>query len=245
MDIGDPGPGFVRVLLEAPQERVLADAAKLLLASRSPVDILSPWARKKRSSQLIIDPSFGAVPIPGGGHAKDISASDFDPDAYARFIIRAFVKADSNKGVPESIDGEPVHSDPAVGSNLVTPSSRAVGDTTDVQVKLDTDTLAQYGLDGSGVAIAIVDTGIFLPRLTKRLGAQPTLDTANSWSPLSVVTQAGSHRIGHGTMCAYDALIAAPKATLLDIAMLIARGSADHTATGTVSAAIQALAIDL
>jgi hypothetical protein len=240
MDIEDPGPGFVRVLLERPKDVMLAYGAKALLVGRSPVDFLSSYAKAINTGRLIIDPTFGAIPIAAGARGKGISPAAFDPDASDRFIVRAYVKAEQLKDVPATIDGELVHSDPAVGANLVTPSSRAVGATIDVQAKLDTATLAQYGLDGSGVALAIVDTGIFLPRLTKRLGATPTFDVANSWSPLSVVTPAGRHRIGHGTMCAYDALIAAPKATLLDIAMLIARPLADHTATGTVSAAMQA-----
>jgi hypothetical protein len=48
------------------------------------------------------------------------------------------------------------------------------------------------------------------------------------------------HRLGHGTMCAFDALIAAPKATLLDIAMLKARPYGDHRVPATVSAAMAA-----
>jgi hypothetical protein len=240
MDIGELGSGYVRVLLESPKDRVLAEAAKALLAGQSPVDILSSYARSKSSSQVIIDPHFGAAPIAAGARAPGISPSEFDPDTSARFILRAFVKADSPADVPETIDGELVHSDPSVGSYLINNNSRARGDTAAVQQKLDTSTLSQYGLDGSGVAIAIVDTGIFMPHLKKRLGMAPAFDAINSWTPSNVMTRAGMHRIGHGTMCSYDALIAAPKATLLDIAMLIARPPADHTAGATVSAAMHA-----
>jgi Subtilase family len=240
MDIGERGSGYVRVLLETPKDSALAEAAKALLVGQNPHDILSSWARAKSSRDCIYDPHFGAAPIAAGAGATGISPAEFDPDASARFIVRAFVKADSPADVPASIEGELVHSDPPVGRYLTNGNSQAVGNTMDVQTKLDTDILGQYGLDGAGVAVAIVDTGIFLPRLTKRLGAAPAFDTANSWSPISVVTPAGMHRIGHGTMCAYDALIAAPKATLLDIAMLIARPPANHTVGATVSAAMQA-----
>jgi hypothetical protein len=240
MDIGEPGPGYVRVLLESPKDSALTEAAKAMLAGQSTVDILSSYAKAKSSKELIIDPQFGAAPIADGARAKRISPLEFDPETSARFIVRAFVKADSPADVPESIDGELVHSDPTASPYLTCTNSQAVGDVTDVQAKLDTKTLAQYGLDGSGVAIAIVDTGIFLPRVTKRLGAAPAFDTANSWSPTTVTTPAGMHRIGHGTMCAYDALIAAPKATLLDFAMLIARPPADYSVSATVGAAMQA-----
>ena len=50
------------------------------------------------------------------------------------------------------------------------------------------------------------------------------------------------HRLGHGTMCAYDALIAAPNATLLDFPMLLARPVADHHSKSTADAALLAYA---
>jgi hypothetical protein len=240
MDIEKPGSGYVRVLLECPKDRALAEAARALLAGQSPADILASWVRAKNTSRLIIDPDFGAVPIAAGARSPRISPSEFDPDATARFIVRAFVKADGQADVPESIDGELVHSDPTLSSYLIDGTSRAVGNTEKVQDKLDTGTLHQYGLDGSGVAIAVVDTGIFLPRLKRRIDTEVALDAGNSWSSSNVTSQAGMHRIGHGTMCAYDALIAAPKATLLDIAMLIARPPADHSVQATVSVAMQA-----
>lgn len=241
MDFIDPGPGFIRVLLEAPKDHALAEAAKALLVGQGPGDILSSWARERTSSELIIDPSFGAAPIAAGGRAREISPTEFDPDASARFVIRAYVRADRTK-VPETIDGELVHSDPVIGSHLIDVDSRACGDTVSVQDRLETSKLLQHGLDGTGVAIAIVDTGIFLPRLAKRIGAghPPSVDLDNSWSPPNVTSKAGMHRLGHGTMCAYDALIAAPKATLLDIAMLIGRPPADRSSGATVSAAMQA-----
>ena len=240
MDIGEPGSGYVRVLLETPKDRELAEAARALLRGDNPADVLSPWVGRKNTSQLIIDPNFGAVPIAAGGRLVGISPTEFDPDASARFIVRAFVKADSHADVPEEIDGELVHSDPMIGSYLIDGSSRAVGETAAVRDKLDTCTLHGAELDGTGVAIAIVDTGIFLPRLKRRIDHDVMLDVENSWSPGNVTSRPGMHRIGHGTMCAYDALIAAPKATLLDFAMLIARPPADHSAQATVSVAMQA-----
>ena len=103
------------------------------------------------------------------------------------------------------------------------------------------------GLDGSDVAIAIVDSGIFAPRIERLLGdaLEPgatsfKLDAVNSWKPDGLVTPPGKHRVGHGTMCAYDALIAAPEATLLDIPMLLARPVADHHVRSAVDAALAA-----
>jgi len=98
-------------------------------------------------------------------------------------------------------------------------------------------------LDGHDVAIAIVDSGIDIARLEHLLDEilfpkrTVYLDKQRSWKPPTLVTEPGNHRIGHGTMCAYDALIAAPKATLLDVPMLLVRDAGDHHTTGTVAAA--------
>src|SRR5262249_50279552 len=64
-------------------------------------------------------------------------------------------------------------------------------------------------------------------------------DSTNSWA-INVATKPFRHRLGHGTMCAFDSLIASPKATLLDIAMLLARSPGDHSVKATVGAAMHA-----
>jgi len=235
-------PGFTPVLLEcSPKDHgVMVAASRALLSGEDPERILADYARTWSTPDLIIDPSFGATPIGAGGDARELSLRDLWPENSDRFLIRAFVRADSPADVPREIDGELVHSDPMIGASLTRDTSRAVGRISDVKAKLGVATLAHYGLDGDGVALAIVDTGIYLPHLSKQLGAAPALDVANSWTPSNVTTRAGMHRIGHGTMCAYDALVAAPKATLLDVAMLIARPPGEHKVKATISAAMQA-----
>ena len=178
--------------------------------------------------------------------------------------MHGFVEA-SREGVPEYLvekDGKyPIHSNPLVGGLWTLPprpptpprpclptcgTSERVGDTRTVRIKLDAQTLSTKGLDGTGVAIAIVDSGIFAPRIEKLLGdalelkTPFTLDKLSSWKPRDLVTEPGAHRVGHGTMCAYDALIAAPGATLLDVPMLIARPVGDHRVTATVATAMLA-----
>ena len=66
------------------------------------------------------------------------------------------------------------------------------------------------------------------------------LDFANSWQPPRMATPPGNHRIDHGTMCAYNVLAVAPKATLLDYPILNARPPGDHSVRGTVGSAIDA-----
>ena len=258
--------GHVRALVELPHDAVLAVAASDLLRGEEPTRAMARYAGHKGeawdgkravSRRLEIDPGFGAIPV-GRGHenkgAEDLRAAFRDPGKSERFLVNAFVEAID--GVPHAFIGEdgkqyPIHSNPVIGG-LLPPcqptcgTSQYVGTTQDVRTRLGVATLRSKGLDGSGVGLAIVDSGIFMPRLERLLGEslQPkttiTLDAANSWKPPGMVTQPGFHRVGHGTMCAYDALIAAPKATLLDVPMLMARPAGDHHSKSMVHEALLA-----
>lgn len=248
-----PPPGHVRVLIERPAEPSLVDAARAVRDGADPAPAMRKYAdSRRRVPGFAIDPTFGAVPI-GGGVIDEAAANReaiLNPGKSKKFLVRAFVAPGREKLV-EDPEGGKVHSDPPISTFLTIPPPTCgdtphVGTAATVRNKLHTHVLAQHGLDGSGVALAIVDSGIFLPRITQPLGAMkpmagppPAIDPANSWK-WNVVTEPFFHRLGHGTMCAYDALIAAPKATLLDIAMLLARPIADHTTVGTVGAAIKA-----
>jgi hypothetical protein len=180
-----------------------------------------------------------------------------EPTESNFFAIRGFVEAETPASVPNQIDDLQLYSDPRTCALLTCGTDPAVGSIDDARTKLDVQRLAANGLDGNGVAVAMVDSGIFLEKLTGVLAGgallyytrphprfplppTPTLDGPNSWKPLQVATPPGKHRIGHGTMCAYNVLAVAPKATLLDYPMLITRPPGDHTVTGTVSAALQA-----
>jgi subtilisin family serine protease len=79
------------------------------------------------------------------------------------------------------------------------------------------------GHDGEGVALAVVDSGINAAHVEARIGQAVTIDTARSWSPPGVDRTPGRYPVDHGTMCAFDALLAAPKATLLDLPVLLSR----------------------
>ena len=50
---------------------------------------------------------------------------------------------------------------------------------------------------------------------------RPKLDAAYSWRPPGVSVEPGAYPVGHGTMCAYAALLAAPRATLIDVPAFI------------------------
>jgi hypothetical protein len=249
-------PGYMRVLIERPHDTFLESAAEAVLNGESPADPIrrynADFIRRNASDALVLDDTFGAIPIGSGAVDIDraIDPRTLTPRDSKLFVTRGFLRVSNRSDVPHQFDGNLIHSDPVIG-DLLAPrpptcgNSRPVGNAKRVKDKLQVDKLAYGGLDGSDVAIAIVDSGIYLPRIEKQLGdmkpnAAPKLDRANSWAPPKLVTKPGRHRLGHGTMCAYDALIAAPNATLVDVPMLLDRARGDHTSGGTVSAAMRA-----
>jgi subtilisin family serine protease len=131
-----------------------------------------------------------------------------------------------------------VFADPQIEPFPVYCGSRAVGTATDVSRLLGTDALRARGMDGTGVAIAVVDTGINVAHLRSK-GLNPTVDASRSWTPPGVTTRPGQHPVAHGTMCAYDVLVAAPKATLIDVAVMLAR---EATFSGFLSDAVAGFA---
>jgi Subtilase family len=272
-DNGNPGPGYVRVLAvsEKKTQEWLPRAAywALLGTSWDPAEAQLPPG-------LVFDKSFGAVAL---GLAAPF---DFDfertpsdkaafaqtllPEHSAHFAIRGYVKRTDHRAIPQQIGDWRLYSDPGIASSLTCGTDPAVGSIVDVRSKLDIARLYDSALTGSKVAVALVDSGIYLQHLTRAdffsgkdqskymrphpkypltfgKGSLPAVfDAANSWKSGDIASPPGVHRIGHGTMCAYNVLAMAPNATLLDYPSLIARPPGDHTAQGTVSAAMLAYA---
>lgn len=253
-------PGYVRALLERPVDKALIAAGNDVLGGNDPTSSMRSYRafEDETTANFVIDRTFGAIPIGAGASSGErVSLESFlQPNNSERFLVSGFLRVNGDSP-PEYIEekGEryPVHSNPIIGGlQHLQPclptcgSSQPVGDAHHVRHKLKFDTLQDNGLDGSGVALAIVDSGIYKPRLERLLGGalqskrQIYLDANNSWRPPQLVTQPGQHRVGHGTMCAYDALIMAPKATLIDVPMLITRPVADHRSKSMAAAAILA-----
>jgi subtilisin family serine protease len=190
-----------------------------------------------------LDPRFAAVPI--GKGAGFVSAVEQQPDMSERFVVRGTVEVDSVDEVPTEIEGRAVFADPAIEPlplPLITCGGAPLGNAAAVQAALKTAALASKGLDGADVAIAIVDTGINTVHLNSQLGFGARIDAANSWNPPGSTTLAGKWPVGHGTMCAYDALIVAPKATLLDYPVLSSKVPGGAVMSGSLSVVMQAYA---
>jgi len=131
-----------------------------------------------------------------------------------------------------------IYADPQIEACTVCPGSPALGTEATVARRIGVPQLAARGMNGSGVRVAIVDTGINMTYLRAR-GKNPNFDAAQSWVPLAGLTP-GSLPVGHGTMCAYDVTIAAPRCTLLDIALLLTNRTGGSVMEGLLSDAVQA-----
>jgi len=216
---------------------VMADVSVLILqpsAAAAPptsASIMAATPAPARPASFRVDTAFPAVQIGGGAGRRPAPAAltatlpTGTPDP-ASFVVRATVDEtdlDDLDNALKSQHGEQVvFSDPRVEPAQTCGGDPPVGHDGDVRARLGADRLRELGLDGRGVAVAVMDTGINLQHLTAR-GRAVRLDRHLSWTPNGLPTP-GAYAVGHGTMCAWDVLLAAPEATLLDFALLQSTG---------------------
>ncbi len=190
-----------------------------------------------------IDPTFAAVPL-GNGDSSSLTMESMEIASSENFVVRGFLDVDSQQNLPREVGGQPIFADPVIAPFITCGGTPPVGGVPQVKAGLNVAALAARGLNGDEVAVAIMDTGINLAHLRAKLGAGATinLDVANSWRPAGVTTSPGAHPVDHGSMCAFDVLIAAPKATLLDYPLLRSSAPGGAQTGRTLSIAVQAYA---
>lgn len=197
------------------------------------------------------DNTFPLVELPGRielgrpQSPQDVSARfavDTDPQ-NATFLARGVVESDADlkaleKAAAASKATVQIFSDVQITSQIICPGDGPLGTDKDVEQLLRTAELHKCGLDGSGVLVAVVDTGINMEYLLSR-GKRPNFDAARSWVPNPALTP-GHLPVDHGTMVAYDVCIAAPRCTLLDIALLLTQRQGETIMSGFLSDAVLA-----
>ncbi len=113
----------------------------------------------------------------------------------------------SREGDVDRVRAQPgvvgVFSDPNIEPCIICPGSLPLGDHKDVEALLCTSRMHKCGMDGSGVLVAIVDTGVNLAYLNSK-GKTPSFNAAWSWTLQPGIP--GSMPVDHGTMCAFDVL---------------------------------------
>jgi subtilase family protein len=228
----------IPVITVLPADGALTESALAMREGRAPT---IPLSQAKAPPGVTIDPTFPAIPL-GSATGPGMTLETLQPKQSAKFAVRGFVEVSDVRNVPPESDGNRIFSDPKIAPFITCGGSSPVGTNANVAQQLRVTTLAQNGLDGDGVAVAIMDTGINLAHLANKLGSMPRFDAGNSWTVPGDTTLPGQHPVDHGTMCAYDALIAAPKATLLDFPILSNNAPGGSIMAGTLSVALLAFA---
>lgn len=236
---------MIRVLMEMPKQEVLVESASLTMTAET-TKITSQDVQIPEG--IVLDETFAATPLvrnfstTSGLDHHSLTSMAFASQSSNTFLLRGTIDSNDMEAVFEqaSRSGINMYSDPEIGAFPTCGATSPVGTGADVRRLSGSGTLAQLGAFGQRVAVAIVDTGINLRHL-QNLGLSPTLDSQHSWSP--VPTQAGAHPLGHGTMCAYDVLLLAPNAVLLDFAVLRSTRRGGSVMDGLLSDAIQAYGI--
>lgn len=187
-----------------------------------------------------LDPVFPPVALPG---ATPVSDSAQQP--AGTLLIRGEIPDDdaaARTALTGAAEVTGVFADPVIEPVLTCGDDGPVGTWNDVAARLGRDELAAAGLTGAGVALAIVDTGINAAKVNQVSGGTIAVDAARSWNPAGVTGKAGEFAVDHGTMCAFDALITAPRATFLDIPALLSTRTGGSRMDGLLSDALAAFA---
>lgn len=228
----------IPVLAILPSQEPLQESAAAAAAQRQP---RIPLEAATAPPRVQLDSDFAAVPI-GTGIPSEMRLEALTAAQSQRFAVRGYVEADDPSQIPTESDGAPLFADPVIAPFITCGGTPPVGSATDVHAQLNVGALDGRGLDGTDVAVAIMDTGINLAHLRNKLGVMPGLDAGNSWQPPGIPSLPGAHPVDHGTMCAFDVLIAAPKATLLDFPILASSAPGGAVTGRTLSVAVQAFA---
>lgn len=205
----------------------------------------APTPRLAAIPGIQFDPGYAPVPIPptagGGAGALALVAAP----APSTYVVRATVQPDRIDDFLGQADADPeivgVFADPRIQPIAAVCPAGPVGTDQDVADLLNVDELHALGMDGTGVRVVIVDTGINMPYLAQH-GKTPAFDADLSWGPRAN-QPLGKMPIGHGTMCAYDVCIAAPHCTLIDHALLTSQASGGSVMDGFLSDAVQSYGI--
>jgi subtilisin family serine protease len=199
-----------------------------------------PYASTQIPKLLPLQPGASAFAL-----AQPLDYS-FEPE-QSTYVVRGRISddQDAQRNTLAAAYADPnvvgVFADPVIESCPNCPTG-PVGTSKDVAKLLNVAGLKAAGMDGQGVFLAVVDTGINLAYLASQ-NCNPKLDAARSWTPAGVGTQPGAHPKNHGSMCAYDVNIAAPKATLLDYAVLLSQAPGATAMSGLLSDAVKAYSV--
>ncbi|MFJ8210620.1 S8 family serine peptidase [Streptomyces sp. NPDC096033] len=227
-----PAPDVTSAVVSSPGKQTVADVVGDLPGvavdpEYSPVAVPRPVSRVARANPLSM-----RQPLSFSYEAEDASVlvrgQVSDDELGTTLAMLAATRTDIVGVFADAgIQAGPVCGEPPIGT------------WEDVADKLHTADLHAENLDARDVTVAVVDNGINVERL-RQLRGDVHLDETRSWSPPSVPHVPGRFPVDHGTMCAFDLLIAAPQAQLLDMPVLRTRESGQTVMEGYLSDAYKA-----
>ncbi|PLP58127.1 peptidase S8 [Mesorhizobium loti] len=225
----------VSVIVTIPAKALVRESSQLAFSRERHDPIAAPTKR----GGFLVDPAFPPLPMAARTPGKVRLAASHAEKAPV-FAVRGTIDASRIDDVRSSGRGVQIFADPQIGM-FKDPycGVEAVGTHTDVARLLKFDQLKDKGLDGKDVALAVMDTGVNLKHL-KAQGLAPKLDKKISWAPSNIRNTPGDYVVDHGTMCAYDALIAAPACSLLDFPILQSETPGGSVMAGFLSDALLA-----
>ena len=206
----------VLLLVDPTPDLTRAASLALIPGGTPPSEVTLP----ELPAGFVLDLSFPPIPISREG-AQNVQMFAGEGRAPGGLVVRGQIaKSDIDRATGQR-PGR-LFADPFVEAMPTTcGGTPPVGVTADVERLLDCARMHAASMDGNGVAIAIVDGGVNLAHLRAApRSLTPSFSRIYSWSASPAVTP-GSAPLGHGTMCAYDALIAAPNSILLDYVTLV------------------------
>jgi subtilisin family serine protease len=189
---------------------------------------------------LLMDEAYPAIALPGTTPAR-ASLEAAVPSRAPAFLTRGTIEVSKPEDIAFEQNGVQIFADPEVGLLPICPGDPPLGKAADVAKLLGVNTLKAKQLTGSGIAVAVVDTGINVAHL-RGLKLKPKLDKTITIAPPGVPATPGAYPVNHGTMCAYDVMIAAPNCTLLDIPTLLSTTPGGSAMSGFLSDALRAFA---
>ncbi|MFI5777930.1 S8 family serine peptidase [Nocardia sp. NPDC051570] len=214
----------------------LRPATDLITAVTDPGTRVSPADVVGALPGFDLDHDFEPVAVPRRTDNPNYSMA---PE-HTAVVIRGELDDDptTHQRVSELAMVTGVFADPTIEPVLTCGGDPAVGDWHGVGTLLHVSDLANAGLTGQGVALAVVDTGINAAQVDRVRGGHMTIDAARSWNPSGVTGTAGKFPVDHGSMCAFDALICAPNASFLDLPVLRSTRQGQTTMDGLLSDAL-------
>ncbi|MEO1046279.1 MAG: S8/S53 family peptidase [Pseudomonadota bacterium] len=230
--------GKVRVLVKLSEDieakRVSMEA---FTATQNNEPYHPDFTPQKELPGLDVDTAYNPIPLESVGRTPILAMST--PQEARTHVIRGEIDENRLEALTQ-IEGVSVFSDPQITHfSREACQGGPIGDVSDVRRRVNIAELERRNLDGQGVHIAICDTGINSDHLISK-GLTPNIDTSIDWIPQGASRAHGNYEVGHGTMCAHAAMIAAPAATLIDCPLLRSRTRGRSAMEGLLSDAVGA-----